>query len=118
MFYEAGASALRDYHPLPPHTFTRPSGGRASRTPSTCGYGPSMLRASLLALCLTTAAGQLRGARPLGGLPRSSALQSTTDMFAFWCNTEREGSSLCQSRKRSQKLGEIQKQARSARTMR
>jgi hypothetical protein len=74
----------------------------------------AVLRASLLVLASSVHAQS--PTRSLGGLtpraPRSSALLSTQDMFAFWCNAEREKSPLCQQHVRTAKLGALQKQAR------
>ena len=76
-----------------------------------------MLRASLLVLA--SAVHAQGPTRTLGGLtpraPRSSALLSTQDMFAFWCKAEREKSLLCQQHARTAKLGTLQKQARARR---
>ena len=76
-----------------------------------------LLRASLLVLA--SAVHAQGPVRTLGGLtpraPRSSALLSTQDMFAFWCKAEREKSLLCQQHVRTAKLGALQKQARARR---
>ena len=77
----------------------------------------TMLRVSLL--MLASAVHAQFPTRTLGGLtpraPRSSALLSTQDMFAFWCKAEREKSLLCQQHVRTAKLGALQKQARARR---
>ena len=73
-----------------------------------------MLRVSLLVLASVVHA--QTPTRPPSGImsrmPRSSALLSTQEMFLFWCNAEREKSTLCQQRVRSAKLGALQKRAR------
>jgi len=78
----------------------------------------AVLRASLLVLASSVYAQS--PTRSLGGLtpraPRSSALLSTQDMFAFWCKAEREKSPLCQQHVRTAKLGALQKQILSAST--
>jgi len=70
-----------------------------------------MLRVSLLLLASVVHA--QTPTRPPSGImsrmPRSSALLSTQEMFLFWCNAEREKSTLCQQRVRSAKLGALQK---------
>jgi hypothetical protein len=77
----------------------------------------TMLRVSLL--MLASAVHAQFPTSTLGGLtpraPRSSALLSTQDMFAFWCKAEREKSLLCQQHVRTAKLGALQKQARARR---
>ena len=74
----------------------------------------AVLRTSLLVLASSVHAQS--PTRSLGGLtsraPRSSALLSTQDMFAFWCKAEHEKSPLCQQHVRTAKLGALQKQAR------